>query len=280
MKVISLLKSVLISLIIFPMTTQAMNVRNDVPSCAKDIPKQYYQLPNERELIILVDKTMAHSLSLDIKKALYMDIKRFIQSGDSVQFVEFSSFAQDSYTRVNFKGQLDIPLAADIRRNIKKSALKSFDSCLSKQQNFMVSKLGQLFKKAFEPQEKPTNTELIGSLQDISEQVLLSSSANRKVVVLISDMLENSDITSFYTQNSTRKIEPSLEIERVKTVGMFANFNGADVYVIGTGVIAGSNQYVSSQKMAKLEAFWKEYFQQSQADLLGFGKPMLLSEIR
>ncbi|HIF9268189.1 TPA: hypothetical protein ACX6Q4_003912 [Photobacterium damselae] len=268
------------SLSMFALNASAQNVRNDVPSCAFGIDREYYQLPNERELIILVDRTMAHSLSNDIKSSLFNDIERFIQPGDTVQFIEFSSFAQDSYTRVVFKGQLDVPLTSDVRNNIKKSKLKAFDKCLGQQYGFMLAKLGQSFKASFEPQDKPTNTELMGTLIDISKQVVTKSSAQRKVVVLISDMLENSDVTSFYSRNQTRVIDPTKEIGLVKQANMFANFNGADVYVVGTGVIPGNDQYISAQKMAKLETFWSDYFKNSQAHLRGFGKPMLLSEIR
>ncbi|UUM31914.1 hypothetical protein [Vibrio japonicus] len=255
-------------------------VRNDVPSCSADISSEYYQLPSERELVILIDKTMAHSLAQDIKSELYKSLTRFIQPGDKVQLVEFSSFAQDSYTKVVFKGQLDAPLSQDNRNYIKKSALKAFDKCLDKQHKFMISKVGIGLKGAFEPQDKPTNTELIGTLSDISNQVLGNSDAKRKVVLLISDMLENSDITSFYKNNRTRVIDAQSEIQKVSSAQMFANFNAADVYVVGTGVIPSSNQYVSAQKMNHLESFWKSYFEQSNARLLGFGKPMLLSDIR
>ncbi|OLQ94567.1 hypothetical protein BIY21_08780 [Vibrio ponticus] len=258
----------------------AATLRNDVPSCTSEVPAEYYQLPNERELVILVDKTMAHSLAQDIKSELYQSVKRFIQPGDKVQLVEFSSFAQDSFTKVAFNGQLDTQLSDDSRSEIKKSVLKSLDKCLVKQHNFMLSKVGIALKTAFEPQDKPTNTELIGTLTDISNQVLAQSTAKRKVVLLVSDMLENSDITSFYKSNQTRVINPQQELERVAASQMFANFNQADVYVIGTGVIPGNQQYISAQKMNKLEQFWKGYFKQSNSTLLGFGKPMLLGDIR
>lgn len=281
MKVSSLIKmmaGIILSMLAF--NASAENVRNDVPSCASGIDSEYYQRPNERELIILVDRTMAHSLSTDIKRSLFNDIERFIQSGDTVQFIEFSSFAKDSYTRIVFKGQLDVPLNPDVRNNIKKSKLKSFDKCLGQQHGFMLAKLGQSFKISFEPQEKPTNTELMGTLIDISHQVVSKSTAKRKVVLLVSDMLENSDITSFYSQNHTRVIDPVKEISLVEKANMFANFNQADIYIVGTGVISGNDQYISAQKMIKLESFWTDYFQRSQASVLGFGKPMLLSEIR
>ncbi|MCW4447332.1 MULTISPECIES: hypothetical protein [Vibrio] len=260
--------------------TNAATLRNDVPSCTSEVPAEYYQLPNDRELVILLDKTMAHSLDQGIKSELYQSVKRFIQPGDKVQLVEFSSFAQDSYTKVTFNGQLDTQLSDEHRSYVKKSVLKSLDKCLDKQHNFMLNKVGISLKTAFQPQEKPTNTELVGALSDISSQVLTQSTAKRKVVLLISDMLENSDITSFYKNNKTRVINPQQELKRVSASQMFANFNQADIYVIGTGVIPGNQQYISAQKMSKLESFWKDYFKQSNATLLGFGKPMLLGDIR
>ncbi|KDM91863.1 hypothetical protein [Photobacterium galatheae] len=258
----------------------ASTLRNDVPSCTETVPSEYYQLSNEREFVILVDKTMAHSLDKEIKSELYQGIKRFIQPGDKVQLVEFSSFVQDSYIKVAFNGQLDTPIHDDHKKYVKKSVLKQLDKCLDKQHQFMLSKLGQGLKSAFEAQAKPTNTELIGALSDISNQILVNSTAQRKVVLLISDMLENSDISSFYKNNKTQLIHPAQELEKFRASEVFANFNQADVYVIGTGVIPGNQQYISSQKMNRLERFWKGYFEQSNAKLLGFGKPMLLTDIQ
>lgn len=260
--------------------SQAATLRNDVPSCTTDVPSEYYQKPMERELVILVDKTMAHSLDQGIKAELYQSVTRFIQPGDKVQLVEFSSFAQDSYTKVAFNGQLDTQIDAEHRSYVKKSVLKALDKCLDQQHKFMLNKIGVALQEAFQPQEKPTNTELIGTLNDISRQVLTYSTSKRKVVLIISDMLENSDITSFYKSNKTRVIDPQQELVKVSNAEMFANFNQADVYIIGTGVVPGNQQYISAQKMNYLELFWRDYFNQSNANLIAFGKPMLLSDIR
>ena len=266
-------------LLTLSVSSLASTERNDVPSCSHSISSEYYQLPNQRELFILVDKTMAHSFSQDSRKAIYDSVIRFIQPGDKVKFIEFSSFARDSFTKVDFNGQLDIPLQENVRDEIKKSALRSFDTCLLKQRNYMYGKLGQLFKVAFEAQDQQTNTELMGTLVDIGNQAIVSSKVERKVVVLLSDMLENSDITSFYSHNHTRIIEPLVELQKVEKANMFANFNNADIYIIGTGMTA-NNQYVSAQKMAQLETFWRDYFKHSNSKIIGFGKPMLLGDIQ
>lgn len=61
---------------------------------------------------------------------------------------------------------------------------------------------------------------------------------------------------------------------------MFSDFGNADIYIIGTGVLPGGQSYFSTQKMKQLQTFWQGYFQQSNAKLLGFGRPTLLSQMQ
>lgn len=254
--------------------------RNDVPSCTSSLPQELVNHSNERELFIVLDRTMAHSLHDNMKSEMYQQIKRFLEPGDAVQMVQFSSFYNDGYTNIAFQGKTDLPLAPEQRDHVRKSQLAKLDKCLKKQSVFFVNKIGQTLKDSFVAQETPTNTELIGTLSDIASQIVANSSAKRKVVLLVSDMLENSDITSFYGNGRIRTIDPQKELALVSQKSMFADFANADIYIIGTGVLPGGQSYVSTQKMKQLQTFWQGYFQQSNAKLLGMGRPMLLSQMK
>jgi hypothetical protein len=98
-------------------------------------------------------------------------------------------------------------------------------------------------------------------------------------------MLENSSISSFYQNQSVRLIDPEKELSLVAKHDLFADFSGARVYVLGTGLIpedskSNKNQYRDPKTMAALSTFWLQYFSKSNGRLMELGKPALLNPIR
>ncbi|MCY9873001.1 hypothetical protein [Vibrio barjaei] len=254
--------------------------RNDIPSCTKNVPSEYYQLPQERELFLMIDRTMVAALDDETKASIYNNVGRFLRPGDKLQMIEFSSFQGGAYTKVSFVGQMDSMVDSSVQNYVKKSVLRDLDSCLKKQKKYTMAMVGKGLKQAFTPMEAAPNTELLGGLRDIGNELVSASSANRKVLVLVSDMLENSDVTTFYRSGNTRVIEPSIELNKVRDSFMMTDFSQADVYVIGTGLIEGKTKYVSAKKMNSYESFWRAYFKESGATVRGFGKPMLLTDFK
>ena len=89
-------------------------------------------------------------------------------------------------------------------------------------------------------------------------------------------MIENSSLANFYQNRTLRKIDPAKEFQNVTSKGFLANLGGADVYVIGAGVLPGdTNSYRDPVRLMALQSFWAAYFGHSNARLRGFGKPML-----
>jgi hypothetical protein len=66
------------------------------------------------------------------------------------------------------------------------------------------------------------------------------------------------------------------------------DFGGARVFVLGAGLVqenaGGKNKdsgvYRNPKTMASLRQFWKMYFEASNAKLLEFGAPALLSPVK
>ncbi len=260
---------------------QAAIERNDVPSCTQGIdPQLVTNSSSARELFVVIDRSMSSSLNDNIMRESYNQILRFIQPGDSVQIVQFSSLQKDGFTNVAFKGKTELPLPKASRDHVRKSQLAQFDKCLVNQKAFFSNSIGQQLKNSFVAQQATANTEMIGSLRDIGNDIVKRSMAERKVVLIISDMLENSETTSFYAKGSVRSIEPSSELNLVTQSKFLSDFSGADIYVMGAGLLPGGEHYVSSQKMGLIETFWQGYFSKSNGNLRGFGKPMLLSQFR
>jgi hypothetical protein len=131
-------------------------------------------------------------------------------------------------------------------------------------------------------------SDVIGSLTETSRIVKVSQTP-RRIVLVVSDMLENSSISSFYANNSVRKIDPVKELKAVEANSLFGDFGGASVFVMGAGLIPedlpgnGSKkvkiQYRDPKTLIALKQFWSDYFVRSNAKLEEFGMPALLAPI-
>lgn len=71
--------------------------------------------------------------------------------------------------------------------------------------------------------------------------------AKRKIVILASDMLENSAITSFYGKNAVRGIDSVKELAKVEKEGLITDFGETEVYVIGVGLTANQKKLCQSK---------------------------------
>jgi hypothetical protein len=252
--------------------------RNDVPSCNVNYQndQQVQQAPLSRELFILVDRTMVSALSTGIKQDMFSNLTRFLQPGDKVQIVSFSSFQDGAYTKVHFNGKLSSPLTQTEQQSLAQSKVRGLKRCLTKQRHFMLNALGSSLQNTFEPMQNNKNTELIVGLHQISDSLIRPSAAKRKVVLLISDMLEHSDVTSFYRNNRARVIDAESEFQKVSRSSLKGQFDGADMFVVGSGLSIQTNSGLATKALSSHETFWRTYFQQSNAQLQGYGKPMVL----
>ena len=102
-------------------------------------------------------------------------------------------------------------------------------------------------------------------------------------MLLASDMLENSSVSSFYLHNAVRRIDPQVEMKNATAAGLIGDFGGARVYVIGAGLLGGDakvkNAYRDTQTVSALKEFWTLYFQKSNASIGEFGAPALLGPV-
>ncbi len=125
-------------------------------------------------------------------------------------------------------------------------------------------------------------SDVLASMKSISTLVQ-NSKARNKVVLVVSDMLENSSISNFYADKglSIRKIDPSKEMKLVEENQLLADFGGARFYVIGAGLLAEdvkkTKNYRDPKTMQTLASFWKTYLEKSKAQLMEFGQPALLN---
>lgn len=273
------LKMLCAALLCLPALAQAAQ-RNDIPDCYDYAKISEHRQPGSgRELTVIVDQTVPMPES--IQKAAWGQITRFVNAGDRVQLYSFSAFLPDQFMQLRFAGELNQPVPGKSRDSIGMQSLRSFDKCLIEQQAFFRKKFGREFVAVLrEASEDIPRSEIFHSLREIGGD-MAQQPAEDRVVLLISDMLENSDFGSFYANNRIRDLQPSAELKRVNEKQLFADLQGSRVYVAGAGLVTHDvkQAYRSGKTMELLEQFWRGYFQGSNAELAAFGSPSLNVEL-
>lgn len=205
---------------------------------------------------------------------------KFIKNGYAVTIASFSANANGKYTDVAYAGKLESLLADHAKHDIAKKILRKYQGCMNGQYKYAKKKATKALVRTLKgANKKLPHSDIIKSLDDISKHIIKPSKAKEKVVLLVSDMIEHSSITSFYHKGLIKKIDASSEMQHVKKSGHLADFDNASIYVIGTGVI-GKSGYRDASTLKRLTAFWEQYFTQTHAKLKALGTPMLLEDIQ
>jgi hypothetical protein len=248
--------------------------RNDVPSCYHFAKlDQYADKPGPRELVIIIDKTTA--LSDELRLAARDAAEHFIHRGDEVLIYQFTAYLKTDFLRLPFRGRLEVDMPKGRRDSIGQEDLRVFDRCLAEQAAFFKT----LFEVKFDDSTgRPTvnfdKSEILFSLKQIAAD-LQKRKVEHRVILLISDLLENSDFSNFYQNNQVRLLDPKLEIDRVRQKDLLADFDGAHIYIHGAGLIDPSEKrsYRSGVTIKALQSFWTDYFSLSNATVEAFGAP-------
>jgi len=268
------MKSVLLTLLALSTLILA---RNDVPSCYAALKMDNPNPTVEKELFILVDQTTP--LDKNMMIYTYKNMMKFIKNGYAVTIASFSANANGKYTDVAYAGKLENLLPENAKHDIAKKTLRKYQGCMNGQYKYAKKKATKALVSVLKgANKKLPHSDIIKSLDDIAAHIIAPSNASKKVVLLVSDMIEHSSITSFYHKGLIKKIDVNTEMSKVKSAGHLANFSGADIYVIGTGVI-GKKGYRDAKTLKRLTDFWEQYFAQTQANLKALGTPMLLEDI-
>ncbi len=253
--------------------------RDDFPSCYGLIDRLDLVLASPgRELFIIIDQTVR--LDPELRRGVHLKIQHFLQPGDRITLLTFSANAKGRYAGMPLTGRLDPPLDEKVRYHVSVPKLKKFDRCMKKQRRYVRRTIDARLEAAFaQAASNLPKTELVGSLARFGETVISRSPAGRKVILLVSDMFENSDVVTFYSRGAVRPIDIDRAIGGIKSAGLYADWRGAGVYVIGAGFIGGGG-YRSEKLLSNLRRFWEAYLQLSNAKLEGWGAPALLVELQ
>lgn len=265
--------------------TAYAGVENDVPSCYEAAKVGVPVPATQRELFILVDQTTPFDATL--QASANENAGRLIQAGSAYVVAAFSSFGQGRYMQVLSAGTLESPIEEKTRNSIGMKVLRTFDECMHDQLDFGRLKAATALETAFSGVSSDlAKSDILSALKALSGRVK-QSAAQDKIVFLLSDMLENSSVSSFYANHNVRKIDPDAEMKKADAAQMLGDFGGARVFVLGAGLIqddgkAGRNKggYRDPKTMARLRLFWQQYFARSNAQLVDFGAPALLAPVK
>ncbi len=257
---------------------------NSIKSCYDLAKVDGKNISINKELFIFIDQTTA--LDDELKQSVIQNSVSNVNYGNGFTVAKFSAFVQGNYTGVVNSGQLDWPLNQDARNDTPKKLLQGFDKCMKSQVGYVKKTLDDSISQTF---GASTNTivrsDILKSLQELAKNTVKVSKAKQKTVFIVSDMLENSSITSFYLKNGVKKIDPIAEMKIVEANKMLADFGGANIYVLGAGLVpatskVASDSYRDPKTMNALQEFWKMYFKKSNARLIEFGQPALLNAVK
>lgn len=260
----------------------ALAVTNAVTSCYEG-KLNAPTAPLTKELFVLIDQTTL--LDDQLKQSVAEQIRPFLSKGNGFSVLVFSAFTQGKYTQLLTSGQLDHAMPDALRSDVSKPVLGKFDQCITRQTGLAGQAVGAALRSAFDGSSgEIAKSDVLASLKDISGKVR-QSKATEKVVLLVSDMLENSSVSSFYANQSVRKIDPSKEMKLATDNNLIADFSGARVYVLGAGLLSDDAKnkkatYRDPKTMLALAGFWKSYFEKSNAQLIEFGQPALLNQAK
>jgi hypothetical protein len=251
----------------------------DMPSCT-DIAKLPAQQPTQL-MLIAVDQTTVSDANLT-NKFVSLAVET-IKPETEVSSYTFSAFSQGHYLSEGFTAALDAQLDDKVRYETPKKTLAVFDRCLAQKAPAMKQQLQTHLQQAMQQASgQLAKSDVIQSLVELAK-VIKSNPATRKQAFVFSDMLENSSITSFYSNNSVKKLDVAKELALVEKSNMFADFGGAKVYVMGAGLLSEQGKtkgvYRDPKTLQALQTFWVEWFKRSNAELVEFGMPEMLGSI-
>ena len=261
-------------------------VANDIPSCYAANKMKVVAPATDTELFVLIDQTTP--LNAGLQDSVRENVGRLVKPGSAFVVASFSSYGQGRYLEVLSAGTLEGPIDAKLRDDISVKVLRNFDACMAGQADFGRNEAAAALNKAIAGTSPEfAKSDVMGSLKELSARIR-QSTAREKVVFMVSDMLENSGISSFYASKNVRQIEPGAEMKKAQAASMVGDFGGARVFVLGAGLIQensggktkDSGVYRNPKAITALRQFWESYFVASNAKLAEFGTPALVSPVK
>ncbi len=220
-----------------------------------------------REVFIIIDQTTA--FPKHIRQNAIVNIFALLKPKTTVNIFTFSEYTKGKNISLVDRYYFNAQLTKDQRYDMGRKKLKEFDQCFKSQHDGMRRKLASDILDNFKDDKQSSNkSEILYTLKKISKKAVKLSRAKQKIVILLSDMLENSTYTSFYGKE-LKNLNIDKHINIIKKNKLFGDFDNADIIVIGAGIVDKEN-YRDGKDFDNLELLWEEYFKKSNAKLINF----------
>lgn len=251
-------------------------------SCYAMVKMDTFAQEPKRKIFVLVDQTTVFDdyLVRKITKSLedYLG-----PEGGSFEIAKFSAFSANNYAASVSDGVIEtynVTPAQEPDQSVR--SLEQLKACLEEQRPFMLKKAKDAIEDSVSRREGDfTNSEVMASLSRFS-RLVKESKVPQKVVIVASDMLEHSQGMSFYQTKAIRLIEPHQELEAARKLGLTGDFGGASIYVIGGGLLppsSGPQAGRNPEGLKRLGEFWTAWAEASNATMIEFGTPDLMSSL-
>jgi hypothetical protein len=261
------------------------DVMNQIPSCYAANDVQPFGPGHDKLVVVLIDQTVL--LDQNLKTMVLENLDQMLQPGTRFVVGEFSAFSQGRYLNIVETGVIEPSIPQDQIGNVVATQVQPLQDCLRDQVAYAKRTAEQnAYQIMLDSTSSLAQSDIMMALKQLSAPIK-ADTATSKVLILVSDGLENSDVTSFYGRGTVRNIDPNKEIAKAVASNMTGDFGGTKVYVIGGGMMPPPTVGAQSQRdgyrdpktLNDLEQFWSTYFQKSNAQLEEFGEPALLSPV-
>lgn len=259
---------------------------------ANPFPRTSYEVLGKRNLrpypadvlFVLIDQSVNYDTT--IRNKAYELVGNWLAEGRAVEIYSFSSAVPGKYTMRITGGRIDDVPTDYFLDNLKRSERELFQTMHPRQRSLAKRVVLNSMYQAFSgSRQQIQRTDIVRTMKELSGYIK-GYPASRKSVLLVSDMMENSQLASFYFNGRVRMIDPERELQKVAARGMIADFGGnLRVYVLGLGYFGEdktrpqSENYLDSDRINSISTFWYHYFVRSRAVVAEIGKPMMFGTI-
>lgn len=255
--------------------------RNEFASCrAVFLRASSGEFVPQREYFILIDRTIQLDTVLGAKIAVRA--ARAVQPGDRVRIISFSALTQSNFTTDEFFGDLDRePSEDELENDIPARLVGAARKCFSRQRENARNKLRDTLEHLLAtPAAETQRSQIMMALSNASRS-LLRHTRTRKIMLVVSDMLENSDIISFYRGGALDALDVDRAMALARRSNLLGDFSGATLFVAGAAAVPPDGPVRTVKARQRLYAFWEKWFVASKGEmpLASWGDPDLVNDI-
>lgn len=226
----------------------------------------------DTEVFVLVDESTY--FDNEAQEDIYKKIVPFVKQNTRINIDSFTEYSKTRKNKDLGSYYIYSDLTNDEKDEIGRTLLGSVKDCLDSAKVAAYSGIKKDLEKAFRKKnDNLKKSEILRNLRIYTRNNVRYSKAKRKVVIILSDMLQNSEYMSFYKNGKVKLLDIDKELDNVKKNRLFSTFNGAEVYTYGLGLVEINSSKDSARNLRVLDGlimFWEDYVSESGGIPKGF----------